>query len=112
MSETFGLNGDLPTTMKSERKCLSLGHVLLCSAMDCSLPVSSVHGILQAIRVRVRVRVGSHSLLQVIFLTQGLNLSLLYWHVDSLPSGPPGKPISVFYFLEPVNVLGYMATAN
>ena len=30
--------------------------------------------------------------LQRIFLTQGLNPSLLNWQVDSLSSGPPGKP--------------------
>ena len=39
--------------------------------MDCSPPVSSVHGILQT-------RVGCHFLLQGIFLTQGLNLGLLH----------------------------------
>ena len=37
-------------------------------------------------------RVGSHSLLQEIILTQGLNLGLLYWKAGSLPSQPPGKP--------------------
>ena len=37
-------------------------------------------------------RVGSHSLLQGIFLTQGSNLSLPHWQVDPLPSQPPGKP--------------------
>ena len=37
-------------------------------------------------------RVGSHFLLQGIFLTQGSNLHLLHWWVDSLPSEPPGKP--------------------
>ena len=39
--------------------------------------------------------VGCHSLLQGIFLTQGLNLSLLrllHWQVDSLPLVPLGKP--------------------
>ena len=35
--------------------------------------------------------VACHFLLQGIFPTQGLNLGLLYWHVDSLPSEPPGK---------------------
>ena len=36
-----------------------------------------------------------HILLQVIFLTQGLNLSLLrllHWQADSLTTEPPGKP--------------------
>ena len=44
----------------------------LCDHMDCSLPVSSVHGILQAM-----IQVGSHSLFQGIFPTKGLSLSLL-----------------------------------
>ena len=43
--------------------------------MDYSLPGSSVHGILQA---RLFTGVGSHSLLQGIFPTQGLNLGLLH----------------------------------
>ena len=41
--------------------------------------------------------VGSHSLLQGIFPTQGLNLVLPQMQVDFLPSEPqgkPGKPIS------------------
>ena len=36
-----------------------------------------------------------HFLLQVIFLTQGLNLHplcLLHWQAGSLPLAPPGKP--------------------
>ena len=36
--------------------------------------------------------VGCHALLQGIFPTQGLNLHLLHWKVDSLPTEPPGKP--------------------
>ena len=37
---------------------------------------------------------GCHSLLQGIFLTQGLNPGLLHCRRDSLPSDPPGKPDS------------------
>ena len=44
----------------------------LCNPMDCSPPGSSVHGILQA------AGVGSHSLLQGIFPTQGSNPHLLH----------------------------------
>ena len=51
----------------------------LCHAMDCSLPGSSVHGILQA---RI-TGVGCHALLQGIFLTQGSNPCLLHWQVNS-----------------------------
>ena len=39
--------------------------------------------------------VGCHTLLQRIFLTQGLNLGLLclmHWQVGSFPLAPPGKP--------------------
>ena len=50
----------------------SFSHVWLCNTMHCSPPCSSVHGIFQA-----RI-LGCHSLLQGIFLTQGLNPGL--WH--------------------------------
>ena len=36
--------------------------------------------------------VGGHFLLQGIFPTQGLNLGLLHWQVESLPLKLPGKP--------------------
>ena len=45
----------------------------LCDPMDCSAPLSSVHGLLQA---RI-LGVGCHFLLQGIFPTQGSNTSLL-----------------------------------
>ena len=57
----------------------------LCDSLDCSLPGSSVHGVLQA-------------LLQGIFPTQESNPNLLYvlnWQADSLPLAPPGKPINL-----------------
>ena len=63
--------------------------VQLCDPMDCSLPGSSVHGVLQA----KNTGVGSHSLLQGIFQTQGLILGgLHYVWADSLLSEPPEKP--------------------
>ena len=46
--------------------------------------------------------VGYHFLLQVIFLTQGLNphfLCLLHWQVESLLTEPSGKPFSTPKFL-------------
>jgi len=43
--------------------------------------------------------VGCHFLLQRIFLTQGSNLHLPHWQVDSLPSEPPGKPLGGFHEL-------------
>ena len=60
--------------------------------MDCSLPDSSVHGNSPG----KNTRVGSHALLQGIFLTQGPNprlLCLLHWEVGSLPIVPPEKPL-------------------
>ena len=67
---------------------------VLCNPMDCSPSGSSVHGIL---RPRTLERV---ALLQGIFLTQGLNLCLLFllhWQADSLLLAPPGKPYGVPY---------------
>ena len=55
--------------MLVSQSCLTL-----CDAMDCSLPGSSVHGILQA---RIMEWVATGSLIQGIFPTQGLNLGLL-----------------------------------
>ena len=64
------------------RNCVCAQSCLtLCNSMDCSLPGSSVHRILQA-RLLEWV---CHFLLQGIFPTQELNLCLLHWQVDSLP---------------------------
>ena len=58
--------------------------------MDCSLPGSSLHGILQArvlewVAIALsKTAVGSHILLQGIFLTQGSNLHLLHWQANAL----------------------------
>ena len=44
---------------------------------------------------------GCHFFLQGIPPTQGLNgrpLHLLHWQVDSLPLGPPGKPLMLYIF--------------
>ena len=46
----------------------------LCNPMDCSLPGSSLHGILQ----EKLLELGSHSLIQGIFPTQGSNPGLLH----------------------------------
>ena len=67
--------------------------------MDCSLPGSHVHGILQA-RILEWVAI---SFSKGIFPTQGLNPSLPYCR-DSLPSQPPGKPrfSLINYFIQEV----------
>ena len=65
----------------------------LCDPMDCSLPGSSIHGILQE-RILEWVSI---FFLQGIFLTQGSNSCLLHWQAGSLPLAPPGKPRSLLY---------------
>ena len=66
-------------------------YLTLCDPIDCSLPGSSVHGILQA-----RIPESScYFLLQGIFPTQGSNLCLLcllHWQADSLPLCHVGSP--------------------
>ena len=65
--------------------------------MICSLPGSSVHGILQA-RILEWVAI---FLLQGIFTSQGLNLGLLYflhWQADFLLAEPSGKPYPYIQF--------------
>ena len=59
----------------------------LCNPVDCSPPGSSLHGDSPG----QNTRVGSRSLLQGIFPTQGSNAAL---KVDFLPTEPPGKPKS------------------
>ena len=53
---------------------VTLSRLILCKTVDCSPPGSSVHGILSS----QDLGVGSHALLQGIFLTEGLNLGFLY----------------------------------
>ena len=75
---------------QSLQSCLTL-----CDHMDCSLPGSSVQGILQSGK---NTGVGCHALLQGIFLTQGSNLHLLcllHWQVGSLSLAPNEEPIVV-----------------
>ena len=57
----------------------------LCNHKDCSLPGSSIHGILQA-RILEWVAMPFSS------PTQGSNQSLLHWQVDSLPLNHLGSP--------------------
>ena len=60
--------------------------------MDCSSPGSSVHGTFQA-RILGVLGVGSHSLLQGIFLTQGSNLGLRYCRQILYHLSYQGSPI-------------------
>ena len=69
-----------------QRKALvTQSYLTLCDPMDCSPPGSSVLGISQG----KNTGVGSHSLLQGIFLTQGSRSRA--WQAHSLPSEPPGE---------------------
>ena len=63
--------------------------------MDCRLPGSSVHGILQSRKLESVVKSSSRG----IFPTQGSNphlLSLLQWQVDSLPPAPTRTPYTKY----------------
>ena len=86
--------------MKWHQQHLLLGCVsvlwclTLCGPMDWGLPGSSAHGIFQA---RI-LEYSCHFLLQGIFLTWGLNPSLLclpHQQADSLSPAPPGKPLTL-----------------
>ena len=55
-----------------------------CDPMDCSPPLSPVHGISQVRKYHTGV--GSHALLQRIFLTQESNLCLLHCRCIYFPS--------------------------
>ena len=66
---------------------------IFCEPMDCSLPVSSVHGIFQA---RILEWVSISFSRGSIFPTQGSNpplLVLLHWQADSLPLAHLGSHI-------------------
>ena len=80
--------------------------VQFCDSTDCSLPGSSVHGILQA-RILEWVAMFSSRWSSWV-ATQGSNpclLCLLHWQVGSLPLAPPGKPCNQPYLNEGSNLL-------
>ena len=82
--------GDLLSVFSREME--SSGHsqcLTCCDLMDCSPPGSSVHGIFQA-RILEWV---SHSLLQEIFLTQGLDLSVSHCRLIHCPLSYQGSPL-------------------
>ena len=88
--QKFWVGWSLNTSSKAPACVLSrFSCIPLCDPMDCSLPGSFVHRILQA-----RILEWAATL-QGIFLTQGPNpplLRLLHWQADSLPLAPPGSP--------------------
>ena len=84
---------DSTTTTTHTCVCVSVAQLYppLCDPMDCSLPGSSVHGILQA---RI-LGVDSHTLFQGIFLTQGSNPSPLHCGQILYHLSHKGTPIYV-----------------
>ena len=62
--------------------CVIVSHFQLCDPMDCSLPGSSVRELFQA---RMLECIAPVSLLQGIFLTQGLNPGLPHWGQSLYP---------------------------
>ena len=64
--------------------------------MNYSPPGSSVHGILQAWRIFKNTGMGGHSVLQGIFLTQGLNLGLLHCRQIFYHLSHQGSPVLVY----------------
>ena len=81
------------TRAKLLQSCLTL-----CDPLDCSLPGSSVHEILQA-RILEWVAMPS---LRGSSWPQGSNSHLLYllhWQVGSLPLVPPGKPSDFLWYI-------------
>ena len=84
------------TTMKGKSGVLVTQLFLtLCDPVGCSLPESSVHGVL----LGENTEVGSHSLLQDIFLTQGLNLGLLHYKQNLYHLSHQGSPRTTMMLL-------------
>ena len=73
---------------------------LFCDPLDYSPPGSSIHGILQA---RILEWVASHSLLQVIFLTQGSNVQSSALAGGFFSTEPLGKATKLSNGLFPKN---------
>ena len=70
--------------MKEVKVLVPQSCLTLCNPMDCSLSGSWDS-------LGKNTGVGYHDLLQEIFLTQGSNLHLLHWQVDSLPPSHQGS---------------------
>ena len=70
--------------------------------MDCSPPGSSVHEDFPG----KNTGVGCHYLLQVIFLTQELNLHLLLWQADPLPLSHHGSPAIIILSSPAIIIMG------
>ena len=68
-------------------------NLTLCNPMDCSLPGSSIHGILQA---RILEWVAMPSSRGSSWPRDWTRLCLLHWQVGSLPLAPTGMPHNLY----------------
>ena len=81
------------------------GSVLLCDSMDCSLPGSSVHGIVQAKMLEWVAMPSSRA-----SSWPRDQICISYWQADSLPLAPFEKPsfvymlINLFQIVHPIDV--------
>ena len=95
--------GNLPTLLVNGNVnwCSHYGELYGISLKNCVLSHSIVSDSLWVYQASLSIEfsmdkntgVGCHFLLQGIFPTQGSNVQLLHWQVDSLPLAPPKKPI-------------------
>ena len=76
---------------------------LFFNPMDCILPGSSVHGILQA-RILEWVAISFSRGFSWYRDRTSLSEGLLHWQAGSLPQAPPGKPTAVLLFF-PLSIL-------
>ena len=67
-------------------------HLIICDPLDCIPPGSTVHGISSG----KNTGISCNFFFQGTFLTQGSNLNLLHWQVDSLPLSIGEAPRSLF----------------
>ena len=67
-------------------------HVQLCNPMDCSLPGSSIHGILQVRTLEWVAMPSSRGFSQPRDWTCVSYVYCIDWQAGSLPLAPPGKP--------------------
>ena len=93
VSSTLG--GVLNTSLHGPRasrgvlcELVTQGCLTLCNPMACSPPGSSVHGMLQASTLEWVAMPSSRG------SSPGTEPRSLAWQADSLPSEPPGKPLS------------------
>ena len=83
----------------------------VCDWMDCSLPGSSVHGILQARPVKWVAIPFSRGFSQPRDWTPHL-LQLLYWQVDSLQSEPPYIYIHTHIYIYKISCIYILCTLH